>query len=113
MPDMEIQKQDMANYIALRTIPSQLKYIQKYIGKTWQRKNVSTTKMWAQHIISLLLLNWQRGSLEHDSRQVQQEEDKGILIPTWKYQRSIKGVKRKGRNYILNKTDEAKTKKRR
>ena len=48
--------------------------------------------------------------LEHDARQLQQEADKGNMIPIWRYQRAIRGRKKQDRNYVLNKADGTKTK---
>ena len=66
--------------------------------------------MCAQHIISRLLAKWQEKKLEHDARHLQQEADKENLLPLWKYQRALKGTRKKDRNYTLNKTDGTKTK---
>ena len=42
--------------------------------------------------------------------QLQQEADKGNIIPLRQYQRALKGSKKQGRNYTLNKLEGTKTK---
>ena len=84
MQEVEILEQDMADYIALRTLPSQIKYIHKYIRKTIQRKNIIINKIRARRIVSRLLLSWRTRKLERDARQLQKESDKGNLIPARK-----------------------------
>ena len=110
MPDLEIHERDMSNHITLRTVPDQIKYIQKYIGKTRQRKNIITNKIRARRAISRLLQQWHTRKLEHDARKLQKEADKGNIIPIWKYQIALKGLKIQDRSYVLNKTDGGKNK---
>ena len=110
MPDMKIHGRDMNNHIMICTVPNQTKYIQKYIDRARQRKNIITAKIRARRAISSLLLQWESRKLERDARQLQQEADKGNLIPIWQYRRAIKGLRRQGRNYVLNTTDGGKTK---
>ena len=100
-PDMQILEHNINEYIKLRTAPRRQKYIQKYIGKAKQRKNIIRTKIHAQHIISRLLNKWQDRKLEHDARKLQQEVDKGNLIPICQFQRALKGSKKQDRNYTL------------
>ena len=110
MPDMKILERNLDGHVKLKVIPNQQKYIQKYIGNAIQRKNVIRTKIHAQHIISRLLNKWQGKKLEHDAKLLQQEADKGNLIPIWQYQRALKGSKKQDRNYASKKLDGSLTK---
>ena len=91
-------------------ITTQTQYIRNYISRTKQRKNIITTKMKGQHKITRMLQKWQTLKLEHDAGQLQQEADKGNMIPGWRYRRSIRGCIRQDRNYVLAKKDGAETK---
>ena len=83
----------LVQYIELKTLPPQTKCIQNYIRRGKQRKNIITTKIKGQRILTRLLQKWQTHKLEHDARQLQQEADNGNMIPISRYQIGIKRSK--------------------
>ena len=91
-------------------MPTKYIYIRKYIGKAKQRKNIIRAEIHAQHIIFRLLNKWHDRKLERDARKLQQEADKGDLIPVWQFQRALQGSKNQDRNYTLKKLDGTLTK---
>ena len=55
--------------------------------------------------IHRLLIKWRTRQLEHDAEHLQKEADKGNMIPIWKYQKTLRGKTKHGRNYVLTKSD--------